>query len=119
MIGSSAATGRELSGMNHLTQSIADIILTPIGSRVMRRTYGSRVLDLIDAPTGQPTLVAVTAAVAEALETWEPRYRLDRLRMDQAGADGVVTLTLIGHLTETGEEAVVQVSTATARESIA
>ncbi|MBB4266890.1 GPW/gp25 family protein [Roseospira visakhapatnamensis] len=109
MIGTSATTGRALGGMEHLGQSVADIILTPIGSRVMRRAYGSRVPDLIDAPIGQPTLVAITSAVAQALERWEPRYRLSRLRLDQAGAGGGVLITLIGHLTETGEQAVVQV----------
>jgi phage baseplate assembly protein W len=111
MLGVHAQTGSALDGLGHLSQSIADIILTPVGSRVMRRTYGSRVPDLIDAPIGQRVLVDVTAAVATALERWEPRYRLDRLRLDRAGADGTVEITLIGRLTTTGETAVIQVPT--------
>lgn len=109
MLGMHATTGVALDGLGHLSQSIADIILTPIGSRVMRRTYGSRVPDLIDAPIGQRVLVDATSAVAQALERWEPRYRLDRLRLDRAGADGAVEITLIGRLTATGETAVIQV----------
>lgn len=114
MRGVSSGTGAALGGIDHIAQSIADILLTPIGTRVMRRDYGSRVPDLIDAPSGQPTLVRVTAAVAEVLERWEPRYRLDRLRLDRAGADGAVLITLIGHLTETGEQAVIEIPTARA-----
>ena len=33
-------TGKAITGVAHLTQSVADILLTPIGSRVMRRGYG-------------------------------------------------------------------------------
>lgn len=39
MNGISATTGRPLSGIDHLRQSIRDILTTPIGSRVMRRLY--------------------------------------------------------------------------------
>ncbi len=49
-MGMNAATGRNLTGLDHLHQSIADILSTPIGTRVMRRDYGSRLPELIDAP---------------------------------------------------------------------
>ena len=48
MLGMDAKTGRRLEGDDHLRQSIADILTTPIGSRVLRRDYGSMLLDLID-----------------------------------------------------------------------
>ena len=44
------ATGRRITAADHLRQSVADIITTPIGSRVMRRDYGSLVPALIDQP---------------------------------------------------------------------
>ena len=34
-------TGAGLSGIEHLRQSIADILTTPLGTRLQRRTYGS------------------------------------------------------------------------------
>ncbi|MBM7063155.1 hypothetical protein JQX08_20755 [Pseudomonas sp. UL073] len=37
----SAKTGRTLTSSAHLSQSIADILTTTIGSRVMRREYGT------------------------------------------------------------------------------
>jgi phage baseplate assembly protein W len=37
MRGMSRFTGRSLGGDAHLRQSVADILATPLGSRVMRR----------------------------------------------------------------------------------
>ena len=37
MIGMSTKTGRTLRDRQHLAQSIADIVTTPLGSRIMRR----------------------------------------------------------------------------------
>jgi phage baseplate assembly protein W len=59
--------------LEHLKQSIADILNTPIGSRVMRRDYGSRLFELIDAPINRSTVVDIVAETAEALMKWEDR----------------------------------------------
>ena len=72
-MGMNAETGRELTGLEHLKQSIADILNTPIGSRVMRRDYGSRLFELIDAPINRSTVVDIVAETAEALMKWEDR----------------------------------------------
>ena len=72
-MGMNAETGRDLSGLDHLKQSIADILNTPIGSRVMRRDYGSRLFELIDAPINRSTVVDIVAETAEALMKWEDR----------------------------------------------
>jgi phage baseplate assembly protein W len=50
MIGVNNRTGKALDGMEHLKQSVQDILTTPLGTRVMRREYGSRLFELIDAP---------------------------------------------------------------------
>ena len=49
-------TGKTLSGEQHLKQSLQDLLTTPLGSRVMRPDYGSRLFELIDAPLNQTTL---------------------------------------------------------------
>ncbi|RZJ62939.1 MAG: hypothetical protein EON49_00595 [Acidovorax sp.] len=72
-------TGRSITGVEHLLQSLGDILTTPIGSRVMRREYGSLVPELIDHPDNLRTQVRVFAAVASALMRWEPRFRLSRI----------------------------------------
>ncbi len=68
MIGMSRTTGKAISGMDHLRQRIADVLTTPIGTRVMRRDYGSRVFELIDNPTNERFKVEMTMAVYEAFK---------------------------------------------------
>ena len=44
-------TGETLKNeSDHIKQSIADILLTPVGSRIQRREYGSLIPMLIDRP---------------------------------------------------------------------
>ena len=50
MLGINAQTGQPLAGIDHLRQSIRDILTTRIGTRVMCRDYGSRLPTLIDNP---------------------------------------------------------------------
>ena len=72
-------TGAAISGLEHLRQSVGDILSTPIGSRVMRREYGSLVPELIDHPDNNASQVRLFSAVARALLRWEPRFRLTRV----------------------------------------
>ena len=68
MKGMSATTGKALEGTDHLEQSIQDILTTPIGSRVMRREYGSRLFELVDRPVNPGWLLDAYAYTADALE---------------------------------------------------
>lgn len=95
MDGTSAQTGKLLSGIDHLRQSIIDILTTPIGSRVMRRDYGSKLPLLVDAPVNSVTIVDMYAATAEALQAWEPRFQLSQVKIASADA-GSIVLDLIG-----------------------
>ena len=95
MNGTSSITGKPLSGLDHLRQSIRDILTTPIGSRVMRRDYGSRLYQLVDAPMNRSTLLEIYAATAEAIAKWEPRFRLQKVTASTA-APGHVTLDMTG-----------------------
>lgn len=78
----------------HLAQSITDILSTPIGSRVMRRDYGSDLPRLIDSPLNGETQVDLFQATAEALAKWEPRVTLERVAITEA-AEGYARLTLV------------------------
>ncbi|MDD3676888.1 GPW/gp25 family protein [Thauera propionica] len=90
-----AHTGQPLSGLDHLRQSIIDILSTPLNTRVMRRDYGSRLPELIDQPITPRLAMELYAATAEALVRWEPRFKLSRVRLTDARA-GLVELTLEG-----------------------
>ncbi len=102
MNGINAQTGRALSGIDHLRQSLRDILTTPIGTRVMRREYGSRLYQLVDAPMNNATLIDLYAAAAEAVARWEPRFRLTRVRAASA-SPGHVVLDLQGEYLPTGQ----------------
>lgn len=95
MIGMSAATGKECGALAHIRQSIADILTTPIGSRVMRRDYGSEVPELIDQPLNGATQLRIYAATAYAIQRWEPRISLSSVQLD-FNAQGSANLILEG-----------------------
>lgn len=88
MIGMDASTGQRLEGDAHLAQSIGDILTTPIGSRVLRRDYGSALFELIDQPMNALGRLRVFAAVADALRRWEPRLRITRVALTGADSNG-------------------------------
>ncbi|CAM3711417.1 GPW/gp25 family protein [Phaeobacter inhibens] len=102
MNGINASTGKPLSGLAHLRQSVRDILTTPIGTRVMRRDYGSRLYRLVDAPMNDATRLEMMAATYEALETWEPRLQLDQVAVDMPEPGGVI-VSIQGQYLPTGE----------------
>ena len=95
MSGMNAISGHTLNGVAHIRQSISDILLTPIGSRVMRRDYGSLVLDLIDHPVNGITVLQLYASIAMALAQWEPRIELTSIaQTTDINYPGQLTITL-------------------------
>ncbi len=89
-------SGAPLTDWDHVVQSMAVILTTPIGTRVMRREFGSELMDLIDRPMTNRVIIAVYAATANALRRWEPRFRLTRCQLIQAAADGTLSLEIGG-----------------------
>ncbi|MFI9652602.1 GPW/gp25 family protein [Guyparkeria sp. GHLCS8-2] len=95
--GMNRTTGAAIDGIDHLRQSITDILTTPVGSRVMRREYGSSLFRLLDQPLNQGTLVQLYAATVEALSRWEPRLNITRVAANDArAAAGHLDLTIEG-----------------------
>lgn len=103
MKGTDANTGKPLDGLAHLQQSIKDILTTPIGSRVMRRDYGSRLPRLVDAPMNRATLIDLYAATAEALLQWEPRFSVQQV-VAVSAAPGRVELQVTGEYLPDGQQ---------------
>ena len=102
MRGMNASTGKELEGLNHLKQSIVDILTTPIGSRIMRREYGSRLFELIDRPINRDFSLEIYAATAEALGKWEKRFKLEKVKIIEV-KEGKVNISLDGIYLPNGE----------------
>lgn len=107
MIGMDRRTGKPLSGLAHLRQSIEDILTTPIGSRRMRPEYGSSLRRYVDLPVNEGWKSAVQAEVARALGRWEPRLRLERVKVVSV-VGGQITLQLSGAYL--GDSTVLEVS---------
>ena len=80
-MGMSRATGVLLPPPEHLRQSINDIITTPIGSRLLRREYGSLIPFLIDQPANPATKLKIMAAIATAIIKWEPRVKVRQVQL--------------------------------------
>lgn len=107
MIGVDRRTGQPLSGIEHLRQSIEDILSTPLGSRRMRPEYGSKLRRFVDLPVNDGWKSAVQAEVARALGRWEPRLKLERVRVTAVVA-GQITFQLTGQYL--GDSAIVEVT---------
>jgi hypothetical protein len=95
-VGLNRRTGQVLTDWAHVVQSIEDILTTRVGTRVLRRQYGSDVPGLIDAPMTDASLLAFYVAAATALALWEPRFSLREIAFTAAGQDGKASLRLTG-----------------------
>ena len=100
MTGMDAATGKPLSGLDHLIQSIVDVLSTPIGSRVMRRDYGSLLPFLVDQPATRGSRLALFAATADALRKWVRNFIMGSVSLTPAGAPGAFLVELEGKRTD-------------------
>lgn len=104
MTGMSRTSGTVLPEIEHIAQSVADILTTPLGSRLTRRTYGSHLFDLLDAPVNATTRVRLFAATATALMRWENRVTVQRIALTAIdGMAGRFALDITGALTITGD----------------
>jgi uncharacterized protein len=93
-------TGKPLAGADHLAQSIADIIGTPIGTRVGRRAYGSSVPELLDQPNNPLGRLRIFAAAAQALMRQEGRARIRRVQLSAGDTPQSAVLTVTGRRTD-------------------
>lgn len=95
------STGARLDELADIRQSIGIIVTTPIGTRVMRRDFGSLLFDLIDSPATPKGALRVIAATADAIERWEPRVRFRSATVVPAG-DGRVMIATVCELRADG-----------------
>lgn len=98
----SRITGRRLTPIEHLHQSVEIILTTFLASRLARRTFGSLLPGLIDAPDNALTRIRCYSAIASAIMNWEPRLRVTRVRMESGEQPGQAIITLEGEFRPTG-----------------
>ena len=100
MAGMSRVTGAVMTGLEHIRQSVADILSTPIGTRLGRREYGSLIPDLIDQPMTAANILRIYAAAAVAISRHEDRIRLRHIAITAGERPGAALLTIIGDRTD-------------------
>jgi len=101
--GMSRETGAAVSDLDHIRQSVRDILLTPVGTRVMRRSYGSLLSALIDQPQNAALRLQIMSACYMAILQWEPRLKLTGIRYESA-FDGSMVVEITGNRTDTAQD---------------
>ena len=95
--------GKEISEINHLKQSITNILTTPIGSRAMRRDYGSNLFNKIDRPINGELIAEIYLDIVESLFIWEPRFEVDKVVVGEIN-QGKITIDLEGSFLKQGQK---------------
>lgn len=98
-LGMNQLTGKCITELEHIRQSVRDILVTPVGSRLARREYGSLLPELIDWPQNDAVKLQVMAASYTAISRWEPRIKLQRIQINTE-MSGVMTVELSGVRTD-------------------
>lgn len=96
-------TGKPISEIAHIKQSIANILSTPLGSRIMRRDYGSRLFERIDQPINGELIAEIYSDIVEAISTWEPRFEVEQVIL-QSIDKGKIIIDLEGSYVKDGQK---------------
>ncbi len=89
MAGMDRTTGRSLEGWPHVVQSVGVILSTRIGSRLMRRAFGSAVPGLLGRNFVPQTVLKFFTVIAIAIDLWEPRFKVRRFSLPNTTASGM------------------------------
>jgi len=97
MTGLSSSNGRAIASDtdDYVRRSVADVLTTPIGSRVMRRDYGSYLPLLVDQPMNAITRLKLYGATALALIRFHRRSRLKAVQLTTDGSSAALQLELV------------------------
>ncbi|UNM21705.1 GPW/gp25 family protein [Pseudomonas sp. ArH3a] len=96
-------TGGAIGTLDHIAQSMTDILTTRIGTRIARREYGSLLPELVDHPFNDVTRLRVYSGTVMALMRWEPRVSLSRVQFLGANLQGESVLDVEGSVVDSNE----------------
>lgn len=102
MRGMNDKTGKHNDGFEYLKQRIRDILSTPLGSRVMRRHYGSELFKRIDNPTNGELIANIYSDCVTALYNFEPEFEIVSVTVVSID-HGRIILDLEGQFLSNGE----------------
>ena len=107
MKGMCRKTGKALDGVDHLKQSIRDVVFTSPETRVMRREYGCGLAALVDDALTPNRVVGVYSSIAAALDKYEPRLRVSRVYGEVING-GTFQINVEGYYKHNGKEIILE-----------
>lgn len=97
-------TGLPITELEHVGESIADILTTPLRTRARLMEYGSGIYGRVDDPVNRGFVADIRMDVAVALDRWEPRVKVEKVDLDLSEVrDGVVYVSLVCIYKPTGD----------------
>lgn len=94
LVGMDRATGKTITGTDVIAGRIADVVTTPLGTRVMREDYGSLLFDLVDLPLNAATMLLQNMAAAQAITQWIDGVTVNKAAISGDFASGQAILDL-------------------------
>lgn len=88
--GMSEATGRIISGPQHLAQSLGVIWYTRLNTRLMRLAFGSDLRSLLSEDLTPAIAMLIYNEMVASAARWEPEYELTQLQLVTLKETGVL-----------------------------
>lgn len=95
-------SGSDLNEIPHIEQSVEDITSTPLGSRIMRRDYGTLLANLLDSPINDALILQCYSTIYSAISRWEKRIQVSRIGISSI-TSGAIVIDLECVLSKTGQ----------------
>ena len=95
---------RLTDGAADLDRSMAVVLATAPGERVMRPEFGCRIWDLLFEPVSANLLGLMSEAVRDALAQWEPRVEVERVEpVPNEDDPALITISVIYRVKATND----------------
>lgn len=78
------------SGPDKLRQNVVQLLLTDIGERVMRRSYGGGLRQLLHDPNNDALRAITQHQLSKAISQWEPHAQLQQVTVAQQPMEGLL-----------------------------
>jgi len=91
-------------GNQRIRESIAVILGTQYGERLMRPTFGCNLKSLVFAPNNAATASLARYYIAESLKTWEPRIIVDELNVSNDVSQARLLISIRYRVKSTNEQ---------------